>query len=142
MKNCILLLLLSVLLANCTITTAQTVKPEVIEKGSCLTAAPVCAPHLASNISETPRTLAAIFDGYEVFMGKNWNSLMIFQDDTVLYSGAREYYMLDYNTMIVEGGGWAVAINLDKGTGNIVTPDHKNIELSPATYSGPVLGSN
>lgn len=137
----ILFLLLSVMLANCTITTAQTTKTEPVEYGCCLTAAPVCAPILASNISETPRTLAAFFDGYEVYMGKDWNTVMLFEEDDMIYSGPRDHYMLNDTTKVIEAGIWTITINLESGTGNLSGPG-KNIELRRPTYSGAVARSN
>lgn len=143
MKNAIFLLLLSVMLANCTITTAQTsAKPETTEQGSCLTAAPVCLPTFASNIIEGEHSIMACFEGLTVCYGKTWNCLAIYEiNDNLIYFGDGDHFWLDSTHLVLTGTNADISIDVTSGTAT-ATINNENKKFGVPTYSGAVARSN
>lgn len=141
MRSAIFLLLLSVLLANCTTTTAQTaVKHET--KGSCLTAAPVCPTTFARNIIESEHSIMACFEGFTVCYGKTWNCLAIYEgDDNLIYFGDGDHFWIDSTHLVLTGTNADISINVASGTAT-ATINQQNKIFGVPEYSGAVVRSN
>lgn len=140
MKSAIFLLLLSVLLASCTASAQTSIndKPKTDQKaGSCLTAAPVCQPiEVASNIKINAASVVATFDGYDIYLGKTWNCLAVYEGDDLLYFGDQDHFWLDETTFVITGGDIVITIDIPAGIGSMREPGNLYHNLNKAKYNG------
>lgn len=90
-------------------------------------------PTLAANIIVGEKTNVVAFDAFTVVMGKEWNCLAVYSasNDSLVYWGDGNTFMLDTVTMVCVGTNAYAKVNIFTGDGSVTIDSVTTICAKP-----------